>query len=189
MSSHDLNATAASLLGFLLNGPKTGWDLAEAIEASVGHFFNVTRSQVYRELKTLAAAGLVVVGTAGPRDRMPYEVTAAGRRAFEEWIATEPGGDILRMPIVVRVFFGAHVAPDVLRRHLVAARLVHEKRLAEYEAIKKESPWDDADSPFQSRTLELGLAYEKMLLDWFDSLPWMHGDNPWVHGDKTKRRG
>ena len=179
MSRNDLNATAASLLGFLLNGPKTGWDLVEAIEASVGHFFNVTRSQVYRELKTLAAADLVVVGKAGPRDRLPYDVTVAGRRAFEEWIATEPGDDILRMPIVVRVFFGAHIAPDVLRKQLVAARLVHERRLAEYEVVKKANPWDAADGPFQSRTLELGLAYEKMMLDWFDSLPWMH----------TKRRG
>ena len=44
----------------------------------------------------------------------------------------------------------------MLRRHLVAARLVHEKRLAEYQAIEQKDPWSDADGPFQKRTLELG---------------------------------
>lgn len=173
MSSNELNATAASLLGFLHDAPKTGWDLVEAIESSVGHFFNVTRSQVYRELKTLAAAGYVTVGEAGPRDRLPYAITPEGERAFAEWVATEPGDDILRMPIVVRVFFGATVPPDVLRRHLAAARVVHERRLAEYEELRKRGAWDDATGPFQLKTLELGIAYEKTLLAWFDSLPWL----------------
>ena len=59
MSSPDLNATATSLLGFLLDGPKTGWDLVQAVEGSVGYFWNITRSQVYRELETLAAQGYV----------------------------------------------------------------------------------------------------------------------------------
>ncbi|GAF98116.1 unnamed protein product, partial [marine sediment metagenome] len=38
----DLNATAASLLGFLLEGPRTGYELQEAVEASIGNFWNVT---------------------------------------------------------------------------------------------------------------------------------------------------
>ena len=48
-----LNPTAASLLGFLHQGPMTGWDLAQTVEATIGDFWNVTRSQVYRELRTL----------------------------------------------------------------------------------------------------------------------------------------
>ena len=46
----DLNPTAASLLGYLDVGPMTGWDLNEFVRASIGNFWNVTRSQVYREL-------------------------------------------------------------------------------------------------------------------------------------------
>ena len=41
-----LNPTAASVLGFLSGGTKTGWDLMQAIDNSVGYFWNVTRSPV-----------------------------------------------------------------------------------------------------------------------------------------------
>src|SRR2546423_5398362 len=47
----DLNSTAASLLGFLETyGPMSGYDIVGMVEGSIGYFWNVTRSQVYREL-------------------------------------------------------------------------------------------------------------------------------------------
>jgi DNA-binding PadR family transcriptional regulator len=170
MSSHDLNATAASLLGFLQGGPKTGWDLVEAIEGSVGNFWNVTRSQVYRELKTLAAAGLVTHGATGPRERLPYEITATGRDAFSRFLAEEAGGETLRLPIVVKVFFGDQMAPDVLRRHIAIARAAHQASLEGYETL-----WNEAQvqmNAYQRTCLELGIAYETMFLAWLDGQPW-----------------
>jgi DNA-binding PadR family transcriptional regulator len=169
MSTPDLNPTAASLLGFLLDGPKTGWDLVQAIEGSVGYFWNVTRSQVYRELKTLAAAELVRVGESGPRDRVPYEITAAGKKAFTAFLEGDAGGETLRLPIVVKVFFGEHTKPAILRRHVAAAHAEHAATLAAYQAMKKgpEGP----RTPHQLKCLELGIAYEKMFLGWLDNLP------------------
>src|ERR1700716_3372484 len=79
-----MNPTAASLLGFLWAGEMTGWDIAEAVEQSIGNFWNVTRSQVYRELRTLEAAGMIKGGSIGPRDRRPYTITEAGRQAFRD---------------------------------------------------------------------------------------------------------
>ncbi len=52
-----LNATAASLLGFLHEGPKTGWDLVATAQDRIGKFWSVTTSQVYRELAAMEAAG------------------------------------------------------------------------------------------------------------------------------------
>ena len=169
MSSHDLNSTAASLLGFLQDGPKTGWDLVQAIEGSVGYFWNVTRSQVYRELKTLAAAELVRVGEPGPRDRVPYEITASGKKAFAAFLEEDAGGETLRLPIVVKVFFGEHTKPSILRRHIDAARREHAATLAAYQAMKKGPGGPTAR--YQLKALELGIAYEKMILAWLDDLP------------------
>src|SRR5690242_19907305 len=118
MSTPDLNATAASLLGFLHTGPQTGWDLQQAVESSIGNFWNVTRSQVYRELKALAALGLITAGASGARDRTPYRITKEGRAAFASWIAREPEPGIMRLPLVVTVFFGSHVDPALLRRYI-----------------------------------------------------------------------
>ncbi len=170
MSTLAINPTAASLLGFLLDRPKTGWDLVEAIDRSVGNFWNVTRSQVYRELKTLAAAELVVFGTAGPRDRLPYEITAKGRRAFLAFLEADAGSDTLRLPIVVKVFFGDQLPAAVLRQHVEAARAGHVRTLATYEMIAA-IPGGGPKTLHQRKCLELGLAYEKMMLAWIDDLP------------------
>ncbi|MHB8328152.1 MAG: PadR family transcriptional regulator, partial [Acidimicrobiales bacterium] len=80
MSSSDapINPTAASLLGFLHGGPMTGWDLDQAVGGSIGNFWNVTRSQIYRELRALTGRGCVEPGQSGPRDRVPYSVTEVG---------------------------------------------------------------------------------------------------------------
>ncbi|MBM0238750.1 PadR family transcriptional regulator [Micromonospora sp. ATA32] len=75
MPARPLNATAASLLGFLHDGPMTGWDLVTVAEQRIGAFWSLTQSQVYRELTAMAAAGLVRAGERGPRDRQPYEIT------------------------------------------------------------------------------------------------------------------
>src|SRR5688572_7880831 len=105
-----LNATAASLLGFLHDRPLTGWDLVEVARAEIGDFWSLTQSQVYRELAAMATAGLVEAGERGPRDRRPYSITDAGRGAFAEWTAREPGSEIIRFPLLLTVLFGRHLS-------------------------------------------------------------------------------
>jgi DNA-binding PadR family transcriptional regulator len=165
----ELNATAASLLGFLHQGPMTGWDLAQGVEGSIGNFWNVTRSQVYRELRSLEEQGLVEAGETGARDRRPYAVTAAGRRAFAEWIAREPGPDIVRSPLLLTVFFAEHLDPALLRRFLGFHRAQHEKQLAYYEQLH-----DDLDGvegeDHSVFALRYGIEHERAVLRWIDWL-------------------
>ena len=162
----ELNATAASLLGFLHEGPATGWDLVLGIEQSVGNFWNVTRSQVYRELKTLAHEGFVTTGATGQRDRVPYAITKAGRAAFAAWIAREPGGGIMRLPVVLTVFFGKHVEPALLQRYLQAERLRHQTQRDRYREMHPH-----VTEPFQRASLELGIEYEGTMIRWLEGLP------------------
>jgi DNA-binding PadR family transcriptional regulator len=176
-----LNPTAASLLGFLYARPLTGWDLVAAVERSVGYFWNVTRSQVYRELKTLEAAGLLALGEAGPRDRTPYAITPAGRAAFDAWIARAPGPELLRFPVVLTVFFGDHVEPALLGQFLRATRAEHQAKLDEYERIHPE-----VTEEFPRATLDLGIAYERTVIAWIDGLPWTKGVKPKVPGIQRK---
>src|SRR3954468_17212789 len=106
MARRSVNATAMSLLGFLHQGPMSGWSLAATAERQIGEFWSVTQSQVYRELLTMAEMGLIEAGDAGPRDRRPYAITEAGREAFREWLATEPAAENIRFPLLLAVLFG-----------------------------------------------------------------------------------
>jgi DNA-binding PadR family transcriptional regulator len=167
-----LNATAASLLGFLHDGPLTGWDLVEVAKREIGDFWSLTQSQVYRELASMATAGLVEPGERGTRDRRPYTITDAGRRAFATWAAREPGQEIIRFPLLLTVLFGRYLAPERLAEIVANHRVTHAKRLAAYEAISAGLPAQAAEvEPYRVATLQFGIRYEQAVLDWFDGLP------------------
>src|SRR5262249_9866089 len=127
-----VNATAMSMLGFLHDGPLTGWSLVATVQREIGDFWSVTQSQVYRELATMARLGLVEAGERGPRDRRPYTITDAGRRAFREWIATEPGPETIRFPLLLTVLFGRHLPAGRLAASIEAHRQVHGQRREGY---------------------------------------------------------
>jgi DNA-binding PadR family transcriptional regulator len=163
------NATAASLLGFLHDGPLTGWELVETAELTIGDFWSLTRSQVYRELGKMAQEGLIVAGETGPRDRLPYALTTAGREAFAAWIDQEPGSETIRFPLLLTVAFGRHLDENRLVTYLNTHRRQHEQRLVTYTDLLAQMSTDD--DPHVVATLSFGVTYERAVLDWFDSLP------------------
>jgi DNA-binding PadR family transcriptional regulator len=155
-----LNATAASLLGFLHEGPLAGWDLVATAEQRIGDFWSLTRSQVYRELAAMAEQGLVVAGRTGPRERRPYRITAAGRKAFRAWIESEPADEQIRYPLLLTLAFGRHLEPEVLAAFVRSHRERHRARLEGYR-----------DDPYANAVLDFGIRYEEAVLGWFDALP------------------
>lgn len=163
----ELNATAASLLGFLHESPMTGWDLQQHVEGIIGEFWHVTRSQIYRELKVLAEHGLVETMKTGPRDRQPYRLTAAGRTAFERWIAEDHGPPVMRIPVVLSVFFGKHVPFERLRAFVDAQRAHHQERLETYEGYRQHVP----EGTWSHEALRMGLLFQRAMLEWLDTLP------------------
>lgn len=146
----------------------TGWELAARVQQSIGNFWNLTRSQIYRELSTLEAAGLVKASETGPRERRPFAITAAGRRAFSEWISREPEVENIRFPLLLTLYFADHVPPERLRRFLRQHQLRHERQLEIYEDQGRTvSDWDSGPA----LTLRFGIEYERAILRWFSSLP------------------
>lgn len=165
-----LNATAATLLGFLDGGPKTGWDLAEAVAATIGPYWNVTRSQVYRELRTLESLGLIEHGSAGTRARRPATITAAGRAAFRAWIRREPADDIVRSPLLLTVFFGDHLPPVLLDRFLELHRLRHRRRLRRCSEQLAASSAAPGGGGWSTEILRYAVLQERATLEWLDGL-------------------
>jgi DNA-binding PadR family transcriptional regulator len=160
------NATAAALLGLLHDGPMTGWDLVARAADRIGNFWTLTQSQVYRELIRMTESGLVTVGDPGPRDRKPYTISPAGRAAFVEWVAREPAGDQLRVPLLLTIQFAEHLPPERLAQIVAAQRARHEERLAEYRVNEAR-----VSDPRRLATLRFGIRHEEAALAWFDELP------------------
>jgi DNA-binding PadR family transcriptional regulator len=163
-----LNATQGSLLGFLHDRPKTGWDLLQEASLGLARFWNVTASHVYRELKTLEERGLIAAGERGTRDRRPYAITPVGVAAFAEWIAQEPGPEQIRIPLLVSLWFAKHLDDATLAGFITAHRVAHEERLAEYHEVASRSTGRD---PHIDAVVQFGISYEEAFLEWLASLP------------------
>ena len=150
----------------------TGWDLAQMAEMVIGDFWNVTRSQVYRELRTLEGLRLVAADAAGPREKRPYSITDEGRAAFEAFINREPGADLLRSPLLLMVFFGRHLDAARKQRFLAIHRLRHEQALDEYRRVQRNL---DAAETDLADVLQYAIFHEEAVLRWFE---YMEGRGP-----------
>jgi DNA-binding PadR family transcriptional regulator len=161
-----LTPTSYIVLG-LVNwaGEATPYDLKQMVAASIGEFWSIQHAQLYTEPERLAKAGLLTEDReTGGRRRKRYAVTAAGRAALDEWLAT-PTGDWteLRDPGLLQLFLGADPAA------LAEVQLrTHRAKLAEYEALHASSQVDGLPGP--RLALEAGLAHEREWIRFWERL-------------------
>ncbi len=171
-----LNATAAALLGLLSYGEMSGYELYRTADTVIGDYWTVTRSQVYRELAAMSAAGLVAAGDQGPRARRPFALTDEGRSAFAAWIVREPAPEVIRFPLLLTLNFGAWVGRDRALEFASRQRATHEQRLAGYLEVAAAAA--EHGQPFIGATVAFGIHYERAVLAWMDELPDLLSDVP-----------
>lgn len=161
-----LNSTAAALLGLLHDGPMTGGQLVAAAGERYGAFFSVTRSQVYRELPVLAEAGLLRLGKQGPRSSQQFAITAAGKRAFKAWVASSPGPDQFRSPLILRLVHSATLTTRQRDALMTAARIAYVARLDAAKAAARA-----ARDAYAKAAADFGVAHARAALKLLDAIP------------------
>ena len=162
----DLNATSAALLGLLHEAPMTGGQLVAAAGQRFGSFFSVTRSQVYRELPVLTKAGLLKLGKQGPRSSQQYVITAAGKRAFKDWLNSPPGADHLRSPLLLRL---VHAGALTAKQRAALVGSARAEYVAQLEAARAEA--GVATDPYAKAAADFAVAYRRAMLKLLDAVP------------------
>lgn len=171
MENKKLNPTAASLLGFLHDGPMTGWELAAVADQKIGAFWNLTRSQVYREIHFLEDFGLITVGERGLRDKRQLTLTDKGREVFQDWLLNEPDEEIIRFPLLLSASFADHLPRGRIQEFVRVHMPAHQKQLAEYkkgyiDALKA----GRSETSGECLTYSFGIRYEEMVLGWMEDI-------------------
>lgn len=107
----------AAILGFLRLEPMSGYTLRQRFEGSVGSFWSVTQSQIYRELHALTRDGRVQLRREpgdGKPDRKVYWLTQDGEAELEAWLRAPVEPMQLRHPLLLKFVFASELEPDVL---------------------------------------------------------------------------
>jgi DNA-binding PadR family transcriptional regulator len=160
------------VLGLLVGGERSGYDLEQLARGSVGYFWAPARSQIYAVLPRLVAAGLAepldLVQGRGPAKRL-YRITAAGRDAIERWLEDGPiGPEPDRNLLLLKVFFGELMRPERLREQILERRLEAEQLKAELAAIEVEAADRGSTNTFAALTRRYGNEWADAVIRWAD---------------------
>ena len=171
--SETLPTSALALLGLLSIREMSGYELAAFADKSLGYFWPMHRSLVYRELPRLEDAGYVA-GTAVHQQRLPdkrvYRLTDAGRRRLTEWMAT-PGFESprYRNEFLVKFFFARLISPEALRQLLVEYREALELDLTDLHATVRKLD-DNPDGLFGQLAARHGVHTRQAMLAWISEV-------------------
>ncbi|HVN29797.1 MAG TPA: PadR family transcriptional regulator [Candidatus Binataceae bacterium] len=144
------------VLGFLMDGEMTGYDLKRRFQDSVGFFYRVSDGSLYPALKKLARDKLVTMRTEsrGKRARNVYAITARGRELFLKMLAEPSPPLFIHDEAQVKIYFGHH-NPDAAMAHL--------RRMREFDRFRSDELADliaymkvQGASPFHKVLVEIG---------------------------------
>ena len=153
-----LTPTARVILGLLAFQPRTGYDVKQITDRSTRFFWGASYGQIYPELRRLEAAGLVR-SRAVPRgqlQRRVYTVTAAGRRALDEWLAEPDEQYEVRDEGLLKLFFGELMPAERLAELVRRRRGWYEQAVLLFRRIEGElGPIEDPSGDVLRYGIEL----------------------------------
>lgn len=161
-----------ALLTSLLEKPCTGAELARRFDKSLGHFWQATHQQIYRELGKMEDAGLIEAQerpTARGQQRQ-FQVRGEGRNELLLWCAQDSEPRAIRDELLVRLRAGAVLGTVDVMVHMRRHHGLHTATLQRYLDIagrdfSQEMPRSRADE-LQLAVLRAGIAYERSWLAW-----------------------
>jgi DNA-binding PadR family transcriptional regulator len=105
-----------SLLGFLDQGPKTGYELKKILDESTQFFWHAELSQIYPALKRLEQRGAVaaeVQPQEGKPDKKIYSITPQGREELVAWLSDPlDQAPEIKNVVLLKLFFSGRLSQE-----------------------------------------------------------------------------
>ena len=162
--------TETAVLGALSVMPMTGYALREAIRDVLGHFWSESNGQINPAQPHHEQRGDVRRAGSGRTGASTFAITPAGEARLKELLG-EPVQEVPpRNGLMLRLFFGRQLGPQACRSLVLGARAEAERRLAQFEAIRREPPDEETaqDRPYWLLTVSAGEHSARAAIDWAD---------------------
>jgi len=102
------------LLGLLMEGSMTGYDLRKVFSISFSFFSDLSYGSIYPNLNRMERQGLITMELKtreGSPSRKVYTITDAGRKAFLDALKMPVTLERFKSHFLMRLFFFSHISP------------------------------------------------------------------------------
>src|SRR3954454_12464454 len=159
-------AVTPVILGLLSLKPRSGYDIKTVVDRSTRFFWAASYGQIYPELRRLEEEGLIEGEDApnGGRGRRGFKLTAAGRKALEEWLLGPETTIEYRDESLLRLFFADALPREQALALLEGRKRGHEAYLDTLNAIAALPGGTDPD--FVDLVLQWGIDFNEWGAKW-----------------------
>lgn len=162
-----------AVLGLVSLAPMSGYDLARAAEASISHFWPISKTHIYSALGQLESLGYIEgddVTQEGLPDKRVFTITPEGERALDEWVGSEKlPKEHTRAPFLIKMFFGHRVPRSRVLDLVRSYREEAEQERANLEEII-ELLANVPDAAYPRATALFGLRIHEAIVRWADEV-------------------
>lgn len=163
-----VNKTRYAILGVLLEGPTTGYEIKSLMGRSTAYFWRESDSTIYPMLKVLAEEGKVFskVVYIGKKKKEVFSIAETGRVEFKTWLESPTGSETPRNEFLLKLFFitDREEMIRLFQERLEKAEKVYE----EYKKIEErlENLTDSPQKAIRLKALRYGIAYLALEIQW-----------------------
>ncbi|HEX4838984.1 MAG TPA: PadR family transcriptional regulator [Rhabdochlamydiaceae bacterium] len=163
-----VNKTRYAILGVLLEGPATGYEIKSLMGRSTVYFWRESDSTIYPMLKVLAEEEKVLseIAYVGKKRKEVFSITESGRMEFKAWLESPTNSETPRNEFLLKLFFVTDQKEMIrlFQERLQKAEKIHE----EYKKIEERLE-NLADSPrvaIRLKALQFGIAQLELEIKW-----------------------
>ena len=170
-----LTTTSYAVLGLLYTRPYSPYELTQQMKRDLHFCWPRAERGIYYEPKNLVAHGLATARAqrTGRRRRTVYSITAAGRRAFDEWIEQAPAEVTqLSSEAILRATFAHRGSKKALLRAIESLR--EDAAVMRRQIASQAREYADTGGPFPEQLHLIALTgrflidYAALLGQWAD---------------------
>lgn len=163
-----INKTRYAILGILLDGPSSGYEIKALMNRSTVYFWREFDSTIYPMLKVLAKEGKAVASVAyvGKKKKEIFSITDTGRAEFQAWLEGPTSSETPRNEFLLKLFF---VKDEKEMIHLFKERLEKvEKAYEEYKKIEErlENLGEYPKKAIRLKSLRYGISQLTLEMKW-----------------------
>lgn len=160
------------ILGLLMHGSWTGYDIKKMVEQQLSHFWSESYGQIYPALQEMESEGLVkqVQEEHESRgERKVYSITEAGRNELAKWLRKPVEEEKLRYEVLLKLFFSGTVPVKESIRHIADFKRRQEIKLSEvalFEENLRNALEHGRDHTFYWLTVLCGKKVYQAYIEW-----------------------